>query len=122
MSAIESIATPTLPTSPSARGWSESRPICVGRSNAHDSPVWPAASRNLKRSLVDSAVPNPAYWRIVHGRPRYIDGYTPRVYGASPGRPSTHLGIPADEIVGGVQRPDLDPRVGSARALVMGQA
>ena len=44
------------------------------------------ASRNLKRWLVDSAVPKPAYWRIVHGRPRYIDGYTPRVNGASPGR------------------------------------
>jgi hypothetical protein len=27
------------------------------------------------------AVPNPAYWRIVHGRVVYIVGYTPRVYG-----------------------------------------
>ena len=39
MSARESMATPTLPTSPSARGWSESYPICVGRSKAHESPV-----------------------------------------------------------------------------------
>ncbi len=74
MSAIESMATPTLPTSPSARGWSESKPICVGRSKAHDRPVWPWWRRNLKRALVASAVPNPAYWRIVHSRPRYIDG------------------------------------------------
>ena len=74
MSASESMATPTLPTSPSARAWSESSPIWVGRSKAHDSPVWPAASRNLKRSLVSSAVPNPAYWRMVHSRPRYMLG------------------------------------------------
>jgi hypothetical protein len=74
MSAIESMATPTLPTSPSARGWSESKPIWVGRSNAHDSPVWPWSSRNLNRSFVVWAVPKPAYWRIVHNRPRYIDG------------------------------------------------
>ena len=30
-------------------------------------------------------VPNPANWRIVHRRPRYIDGYTPRVNGYCPG-------------------------------------
>ena len=54
-------------------------PICVGRSKAHDRPVWPASSRNLKRSLVASAVPNPAYWRIVHSRPRYMVACTPRV-------------------------------------------
>ena len=34
MSSTVSIATPTRPTSPSARGESESMPICVGRSNA----------------------------------------------------------------------------------------
>src|SRR5436853_227408 len=32
MSSIESMATPTLPTSPRARGSSESIPICAGRS------------------------------------------------------------------------------------------
>ena len=37
--------------------------------------------------MVSSAVPKPANWRIVHSRPRYIDGYTPRVYGNSPGSP-----------------------------------
>ena len=45
MSSTVSIATPVLPTSPSARGWSESRPIWVGRSNATDRPVWPCSSR-----------------------------------------------------------------------------
>ena len=74
MSAIESIATPTLPTSPSARPASESYPICVGRSNAHDKPVWPASSRNLNRSFVDAASPKPEYWRIVQRRPVYIEG------------------------------------------------
>ena len=88
MSSRQLMATPTLPTSPSARGWSESYPIWVGRSNAQDRPVWPAWSRNLKRSLVDSAEPKPAYWRIVHNLPRYIVGYTPRVYGGLPGSPS----------------------------------
>ena len=45
MSSTVSIATPVLPTSPSARGWSESYPICVGRSNATESPVWPCSRR-----------------------------------------------------------------------------
>ena len=45
MSSMLSIATPVLPTSPSARGWSESRPICVGRSKAVDSPVCPCSNR-----------------------------------------------------------------------------
>ena len=74
MSARESMATPTFPTSPSARGWSESRPIWVGRSKAQDSPVWPAWRRNLNRSFVVSAEPKPAYCRIVQSFPRYIDG------------------------------------------------
>ena len=108
------MATPTLPTSPSARGWSESKPICVGRSKAHDSPVCPAASRNLNRWFVDSAVPNPAYWRIVHSRPRYIDAvHAPRV-----GRLSRHAEggrrVPAGEVVGRVERLDLDAGVGAA--------
>ena len=40
-----SIETPTRPTSPPARGWSESYPICVGRSNATDKPVVPCVRR-----------------------------------------------------------------------------
>jgi hypothetical protein len=43
MSSIESIATPTLPTSPCAMAASESYPIWVGRSNATDRPIVPAA-------------------------------------------------------------------------------
>jgi hypothetical protein len=41
MSSSESIATPSRPTSPSLRAWSESWPINEGMSNAVDSPVWP---------------------------------------------------------------------------------
>ena len=37
--------------------------------------------------MVSSAVPKPANWRIVHNRPRYMLGYTPRVNGYSPGSP-----------------------------------
>ena len=44
-SSTVSIATPARPTSPSAVGWSESYPIWVGRSNATERPVWPAARR-----------------------------------------------------------------------------
>ena len=43
MSSIESIATPTLPTSPEASAASESIPIWVGRSKATDSPVVPCS-------------------------------------------------------------------------------
>ena len=45
MSASESIATPTLPTSPNDSGASESKPSCVGRSSATDSPVCPLDNR-----------------------------------------------------------------------------
>jgi hypothetical protein len=45
MSAIESMATPTLPTSPRASVASESIPICVGRSNATERPVVPRCNR-----------------------------------------------------------------------------
>src|SRR5438128_1887560 len=59
-SSTVSIATPARPTSPSAIAWSESYPIWVGRSNATDSPVCPAAKRWRKRAFVCSAVPKPA--------------------------------------------------------------
>ncbi|GBD46525.1 hypothetical protein HRbin41_01353 [bacterium HR41] len=74
MSTTESIATPSRPTSPSERGWSESWPIKLGMSNAVERPVCPCSSRYRKRSFVSSAVPKPANWRIVQRRPRYIDG------------------------------------------------
>jgi len=37
--------------------------------------------------LLSSAVPNPAYCRMVQKRPRYMVGWTPRVKGYSPGKP-----------------------------------
>ncbi len=43
MSSTQSMATPTLPTSPCATGASESYPIWVGRSKATESPVVPAS-------------------------------------------------------------------------------
>ena len=45
MSSRVSMATPSRPTSPSERGWSESCPISDGMSNAVDRPVWPWSSR-----------------------------------------------------------------------------
>ena len=45
MSSSESIATPSRPTSPSDRGWSESWPISDGMSKAVESPVCPWSSR-----------------------------------------------------------------------------
>ena len=45
MSLGVSIATPSRPTSPRLRAWSESWPISEGMSNAVDSPVWPCSSR-----------------------------------------------------------------------------
>ncbi len=79
MSSWVSMATPARPTSPRAHGSSESRPRSVGMSNAVDSPSPPARSSSLKRPLVSVAVPNPANWRIVHRRDRYMEAYGPRV-------------------------------------------
>ena len=84
MSSTVSIATPTRPTSPTARGESESMPICVGRSNATESPVCPASSSWRNRVFVSAAVPKPAYCRMVQSRPRYMLAWTPRVYGKLP--------------------------------------
>ncbi len=75
----ESIDTPTRPTSPAARASSESRPICVGRSNATDSAACPWPIRNRNRRLVSSPVPKPAYCRIDQGRPAYMSRWMPRV-------------------------------------------
>jgi hypothetical protein len=77
-SSTVSMATPTRPTSPAAIGWSESYPIWVGRSKAVERPVWPADSRARKRRLVSSAVPNPAYCRMVQSRPVYMEAWMPR--------------------------------------------
>jgi len=60
MSAVVSMATPQWPTSPSALGSSESRPMSVGMSKATDRPPPPASSRLRNRSLVCVALPKPA--------------------------------------------------------------
>jgi hypothetical protein len=98
MSSIVSIATPHRPTSPTDSGSLLSRPISVGRSKAVDNPVLARAfdsalpdfafsRRYLKRRLVSSAEPNPANWRIVQSRERYIVRWMPRVNGKTPGSP-----------------------------------
>jgi len=45
ISARVSTATPSLPTSPSLIGWSESIPISDGMSNAVERPVCPSSIR-----------------------------------------------------------------------------
>ena len=87
MSSTVSIATPTRPTSPSARGESESMPICVGRSNATRQARLPRGEQMAKAPIRLGGGSEPAYWRIVHSRPRYIVGWTPRVNGKRPGSP-----------------------------------
>ena len=79
MSARVSTATPARPTSPLAKGSSESRPSRVGMSKAVERPSPPERSSSLKRPLVSSAVPKPANWRMVHSRERYMEAYGPRV-------------------------------------------
>ena len=86
-----SIDMPTRPISPSASGSSESSPICVGRSKATLSPVWPLAIRYLKRWLVSAGLPKPAYCRLVHGCLRYISRWMPRVKGYWPGSPTISM-------------------------------
>ena len=115
MSSTESIATPTLPTSPRASGSSESYPICVGRSNATLSPPVPALTSSWYRSLDSFAVPNPAYCRIVHGRPVYIVGYTPRVNGNPPGTPSACDRVEAVERLRAVDGLDRQARFAASR-------
>ena len=79
MSASVSTATPARPTSPLAKGSSESRPSKVGMSKAVDKPSPPERSSSLKRLFVSAAVPKPANWRMVHSRDRYMEAYGPRV-------------------------------------------
>src|SRR5262249_29904455 len=85
-----SSGTPSRPTSPAARGWSLSRPMRVGRSNAVERPVCPFSRRNLNRSFVCRGVPNPANCRIVQRRPRYMLACMPRVNGYWPGYRSSN--------------------------------
>ena len=72
MSSWVSMATPAchLAARPRIVG---SRPRSVGMSKAVDSPSPPARSSSLKRRFVSAADPNPANWRIVHRRDRYME-------------------------------------------------
>ena len=66
--------------------------MSVGRSNAVDRPVLPAASKSWNRRLVSSAVPKPANIRIVHNFERYIDAYGPTRVRELPGQPMASSG------------------------------
>ena len=68
------IGTPTLPTSPSDILSSESKPICVGKSNATDKPITPFLRRYLNLLLDSFADVNPAYCLIVQSLDEYILG------------------------------------------------
>src|SRR5688572_6439183 len=50
-------------------------------------PLTPWSSRYLYLWFDSAALPKPAYCRIVHGRPRYMVGWMPRVNGKLPGTP-----------------------------------
>ena len=66
------IGTPDLPISPKAISSLESYPICVGRSNATDSPVTPLSNSD-KYLLFDSDTEEkPEYCLMVHNLLRYI--------------------------------------------------
>ncbi len=56
MSPMWEMGTPTLPTSPRARAWSGSYPVCVGRSKATDSPVCPLARFRRYSALLAAAL------------------------------------------------------------------
>ncbi len=89
MSRSVSTATPHMPDLAQRARASRSRsPSAWGNRRRSRARSGPCASRYLKRALVCSGVPKPANMRIVHRRPRYIVGWTPRVKGYSPGRPS----------------------------------
>jgi len=80
--------------------------MSVGKWNAVESPVCPWERRNLKRAFVSSADPNPANWRIVQSRPRYIVGCTPRVYDTARGIRGP-LRNRSSKGIGGVKEVDL---------------
>ena len=86
MSSIESIATPTRPTSPGGermvRVVAHLRRQIEGDAQAADALREQIA---VARDSIPRRVANPAYCRIVHSRPRYIVGWMPRVNGNSPG-------------------------------------
>ena len=60
-------------------------------------------------------MPKPANCRIVHNRPRYMLGYTPRVNGNSPGSP-----IDASGSAGRSASGPYSARIGSPESVVNG--
>ena len=60
--------------------------------------------------MVCRALPNPENWRVVQARPRYPDGYRPRVNGYSPGQPIRSkpgtTAPPGGPYTGSTSRPD----------------
>ena len=75
----------------------------------------PSATSSWYRALDSLAVPKPAYCRIVHGRPVYIDGYTPRVNGNSPGAPSAASGLNPSSASGAVDRRERQAGLAASR-------
>ena len=82
MSSMESMATPTRPTSPAASTVIGVVAHLGGQIERHAESRDPVLEQLPDTARFDSvAVPKPAYWRIVHRRPRYIVGWMPRVKG-----------------------------------------
>ena len=84
-SSTVSIATPTRPTSPSARGESESMPICVGRSNATRQARLPGVEQMAEARV---GLRGRAEAGVLAHRPQAAAvhrGCTPRVNGNVPG-------------------------------------
>ena len=84
ISSIVDIGTPTFPTSPSAIIWSESYPICVGKSNAIERPDTPFSIRYLYLLFDSAAEVIPLYCLIDHNLSVYILLYIPLVKGYFP--------------------------------------
>ena len=111
MSARLSIAMPTRPTSPSARGSSESSPSWVGKSNATLRASCPWLMRYLNLALVSPGVPNPTYCRMVHTpRPIHL-GVDAAREGEFAGPPEISRRVEASQVLGSVYRFHRDPRV-----------
>jgi hypothetical protein len=87
MSSIESMATPTLPTSPCASGMIGVAPHLRRQIEGDGEARLPLLEQVVVARVGGLGRAEAAYWRIVHRRPRYMFGCTPRVKGGSPGKP-----------------------------------
>ena len=87
MSSTVSIATPTRPDF-AQRARRIRIDAHLRRQIERDAqPRLPGGEQQPEPPFVSAAVPNPAYCRMVHRRPRYMVGCTPRVNGNLPGSP-----------------------------------